>query len=146
MAKLIIFAFIGVWLALEFNPKKAKPTKFQARSVIVIEPKSSTKKSFLKSLFSFESKPTVREDKEAYRQYQATHTGCIKVFYYVVRYSMRKEGYVALVSAYMVKQENYYGFIQVRKFEVLECDAVQAIHKIVRESFPKGEIIITKLN
>lgn len=146
MLDFIIFAFIGVWIALEFSPKKTKTTKFEARSVVVVEPNARRKKSFWDSLLGYKAKPASKEDENAYSQYQASHSGSIKVFYYVVRYSMRKEGYTALVSAYMVKAENYYGFIQVRKFEVLEGDAVREITKVVRESFPNGEIIVTKLN
>jgi hypothetical protein len=139
MIRLIVFAIIGIVLARMFwdrpKPKKAKPIVVEIKEV-----QPENKAPMLSRIFGSNN-----EDEQAYKSYVESHSKTIKAFYYVRRYSMRKTGYHALVSVYIVKPENYYGYIQCSTFEVLEADIENKVVEIVRRSYAKSQIVISKL-
>lgn len=140
--ELILWAIAGVLLAL-FIAGIGSKTKHRSDINITYkeEPVKAPKAPKLSRAERLEEKKAMAE----YAKFTQAHSGAVKVFYYVVRYSMRKEGYKALVSVGIIKPENYYGFVHFGRWEIVEADIQSDIHKKVREQYKKGDIIITKL-
>lgn len=143
---LIFWAFIGIYFAFVFwgmfeNKAKSKPVIIRTKTVV--EPENTPHKRSFWSRFRRSDK----EDLQAVRKYRESLGDKVRVFYYVLKYSMKKDGYYALVGAYLVQPDNYYGFGMLDKFTVPVSKVESEIFKRVREieKYKEKEVIISKL-